>query len=172
MLRTLFVVALTLIWVGQVPLRAEEEHKSDKNPKEEAGRPSADKKKSTLADKISACLSARPSSAADKTHSSGSTKPSTGSDTSSSNSSSPSLAENSSTGSGSSASTEGASASSGSSDGAALFNKHCSSCHSLDKLDFGAAAQVVGVSMPKGNPSSVPANEVTALKQFFLSKAK
>lgn len=150
MLKQWFVLGLALVFFGHTPVRAEEDHKSEKSKKEETSRPSAEKKSSTLADKISACLKTRPSAPKNSSASP---------DTASTLNSSPEAAS-------------GTHSAPAAADGQALFTKHCSSCHGLEDLDLSSAAEVVGVSMPKGNPSSVPAHEVAALKEFFLNRIK
>ena len=154
MLKKLSVIAM----VGFLSLSviAAEEH-TESGEKKSASRPAATKKKgATLAEKISACLAERPSAKKEGDKATASTKPTTDVESQQSVSASTTPNPNSSSGV----------------DGAALFTKHCGSCHSAGEMDWASAKDAVGVTMPKGRVSSVPAEEVAALREYFQSQIK
>jgi len=109
----------------------------------------SDKKPVSLAEKLSACLNERPSSKEKETE-----KPDTWKKH----------------GAESDTNDEASQAS-----GSALFTKHCASCHSPGAsqgpiVDFALAAERAGTSMPPSNPSSIPSEELSILKDYLRSR--
>lgn len=149
MLQKLSVVAV-LIFLSCGAFAADEHQ--EKSEKKSSGRPAATKSKASLAEKISACLTERPSKKEEIV------KPSS----SPSSSSSPQGLTPSSIDKPSDSTAEGA----------ALFTKHCASCHSAGDIDWATAKQVVGVTMPFGKVNTVTPEEVAKLKEYFQTQIK
>lgn len=150
MLQKLSVVAV-LIFISVGALAADEHQETGE--KKSTSRPTAVKKKPSIAEKISACLTERPTKKEDAA-----AKPSSSTDSSSSpHAITPSV---------------NSKPTDSTQDGAALFTKHCASCHSAGDMDWATAKQVVGVTMPFGKVNTVTPEEVAKLKEYFQTQIK
>lgn len=158
MLKSKWVLLLAFCCLSGFAIAEEHSESTKAGTSTSTTRPEPEKKKSSLYQKLSACINERPSST----------------DTDAKDSEKPTWHPSSDKKS-DSASTNGTL---GSTDGQAIFTQYCATCHSVGGSqgpisNWALAAERAGVDMPpQGRAKTIPAADLAKLKEFLIAKSK